>query len=139
MAIELLDGSIELCALLALDEKLGDLSASLHVFRAYLSDLPLLGRALTLAVQGPKRVFRPLALVLVERDLGLCVPDLPFLVRERLPGEPDDLGERAVVCLDLRGDVLVFDEGGSEEDERVRGARDVILWLLLRMTVAPIP
>ena len=37
----------------------------------------------------------------------------------------DDLGERTVVALDLAGNVAATDEGGAEEDEGVRGTRDV--------------
>ena len=60
-----------------------------------------------------------------QRGLGLGVPDLALLVREVLPGETDDLGQGAMVGLDLGGDVLVLDEGRAEEDEGVARARDV--------------
>jgi len=72
--------------------------------------------------------------MLLESGLGLCVPDLTLFVREVLPGEADDLGESAVVCLDLRGDVLTLNERRSEENESVGRARDVVLWLLLAMS-----
>jgi len=59
------------------------------------------------------------------------MPEKPLLVRKVLPSETDDFREGAVVGLDLSRDVLAFDEGGAEEDERIRGARNVILRLLL--------
>ncbi len=43
-----------------------------------------------------------------------------------MPDHADDLGERAVVALDLRGDVLGADEGRAEEDEGVGRAGDVL-------------
>lgn len=52
--------------------------------------------------------------MLVQRGLGLRMPDLALVVGEILPRQTNDLGERAVVCLDFRGDVLTFDERGAE-------------------------
>lgn len=73
----------------------------------------------------------------LERYLGLCMPDLPLLRWEVLPGEPDDFRQCAVIGLDVGGHMLVLDERGPEEDERVGRARDVVLWLLLSVTTAP--
>ena len=84
-------------------------------------------------MQWAEGILRELALVLLERDLGLRVPDLALLVRKILPGETDDLGQCAVIGLDLGGDMLVLDEGGAEEDEGVRGAGNMVLGLLLRV------
>lgn len=134
MAVELADSLVQFHALLALDEKLGDLLASLDVLQADFPHLALLRRSpFRFRMQRSERVRGELALVLIERDLGLGVPDLALLVREVLPGESDDLRQRAVVRLDVGGDVLVFDEGGSEEDECVRRTGDVVLRLLLRV------
>jgi hypothetical protein len=63
------------------------------------------------------------------------VPDLAFFMREILPGEADDLGKGGMVGLDLRGDVLVLDEGGAEENEGVGRSWDVVLWFLLTMAL----
>lgn len=69
--------------------------------------------------------------MLLEGVPGFCVPDLSLVVGEVLPGQADDLGESAVVSLDLRGDVLSFDEGRAEKNERIGWAGDMVLWLLL--------
>jgi hypothetical protein len=129
-AIEFLDSGVELAAFLALHEELRNLLAPLDVLWAHLPDLALL-RATTLGVQGAKSVLREFALVLLESGLGLCMPNLSLLVRQVLPGEADDLGERAVVGFDLSRDMLALDERGTEEDERVGRTGDVVLWLLL--------
>ena len=134
-AVEFLDGGVELAAFLALHEELGNLLAPLEVLWADLSDLALL-RATTLGVQGAKRVLGELALVLLESGLGLGMPHLPLLVRQILPGEANDLGERAVVGLDLGRDVLALDERGAEENEGIGRTRDVVVRLLLAVARA---
>lgn len=131
VAVELLDGGVEVVALLALDEQLGYLLAALEILGLDLSHLSFLGRTLALGVERTEGVLGELAPVLLERGLGLVVPDLALVVGEVLPGEADDLGQGAVVGLDGGGDVLGFDEGGAEEDEGVRRAGDVVLGLLL--------
>ena len=59
------------------------------------------------------------------------MPEKPLLIREIFPSETDDFREGAVIGLDLARDVLPFDEGGAEEDERIRGAWNMIFRLLL--------
>jgi len=72
--------------------------------------------------------------VFSQGDLSLLMPDLAFLVREVLPSDADDLGEGAVVCFNLGGNVLILDEGGTEEDEGVWGTRNMVFRLLLVVT-----
>ena len=121
--VELLDGRLQIRALLALDEQLCNLGAALHVLRAHLPHLALLGigraavaaaAALGFDVRGTEGVIGELALVLSLGDLGFAVPELALLVGHVLPGEPDDLRQCAVVRLDLRGDVPALDERGTE-------------------------
>ena len=132
--IELLDCHPKVGALLPLDEQLCDLGATLHVLGPDLAHLALLARVrarLGLDVRRAEGVVGELAFVFGLGDLGLAVPDLALLVRHVLPGEPDDLGERAVVRLNLGRDVPALDERGAEEDERVRRAGDVVVCFLL--------
>ena len=70
-------------------------------------------------------VLQPSALVFLLRLLGFDMPGLAFVVRKVLPGHTNDLGERAVVGLNLGGDMLALDERRTEEDERVGWAGDV--------------
>lgn len=72
----------------------------------------------------------------LEGDLRLCMPDLTFLRREVLPGESNDLGECAVVRLDVGRNVLVLDKRGPEEDKRIGRPGNVVLWLLLCVTTS---
>ena len=67
----------------------------------------------------------PSALVFLLRLLGLEVPGLAFVVGKILPGHTDDLGERAMVGLDLGGNVLTLDERRPEEDECVGRTGDI--------------
>lgn len=136
MAVELSDGGIELCALLAFDQELGDLLASFEILRAHLPHLPLLSGPFPLRVQGTERVLRELALVLLECDLSSRMPGLTLLRREVLPGESNNLRERTVVCLDVRRHVLALDEVRAEKDERIGWPRNVIFGLLLRVATA---
>jgi hypothetical protein len=53
------------------------------------------------------------------------MPGLAFTVGKILPSHTDDLGECAVICLDVRGDVLALYKGRAEEDERIWWARGV--------------
>ena len=131
VAVELLDRGVERGALLALDEELGDLGAAREVLGLDLAHSALLRGRLSLGVQRAERVLGELALVLLERGLGLGVPDLALLRGQVLPREADDLAQRAVVRFDLGRDVLVLDERRAEEDERVWRARDVVLGPLL--------
>ena len=131
VAVELLDRGVEVRALFALDEQLGDLGAAREVLRFDLAHLALLDGRLPLGVQRAEGVLGELALVLLERGLGLRVPDLALLLGQVLPGEADDLAQRAVVRFELGRDVLVLDERRAEEDERVWRARDVVLGPLL--------
>jgi hypothetical protein len=120
--VELLDGRLEVRALLALDEQLRDLGAALHVLRTHFSHFALLGggsaavaaAALGFDVRRAEGVIGELALVVGLGDFGFAVPELALLVRHVLPGEPDDLRKRAVIRLDLRGDVPTLDERGTE-------------------------
>ena len=134
--VELLHGGLEVGALLALDEELCDLGAALHVLGADLANFSLLcgGGALAPHMRGAERVVGELALVLGLCELRLAVPELALLVRHVLPGEPNDLGQSAVVRLDLCGNVPALDEGRAEEDEGVRGSRNVVIRLLLPVT-----
>lgn len=50
-----------------------------------------------------------------------------------MPGESNNFGKRAVVRLDIRGDMFVVDEGGAEKDEGIGGTRDMVLRFLLSM------
>jgi len=68
--------------------------------------------------------------MVLERGFGFCVPDLPFLVRQVLPCEADDLGKSAMVRLDLGRDVLTLNERGAKEDESVGRTGDVVFWFL---------
>ena len=137
--VELLNSRLEVRAFLSLDEQLRDLGATLHVFWTDLSHFALLGMgatasaraALGLDVRRTEGVIGELALVLGLGDLGFAVPELAFLVWHVLPGETYDLRKRAVVRLDLRGDVATLDERRAEEDKGVGGTRDMIVRLLL--------
>lgn len=117
--VKLLHSRLEVGALLAFDEQLRDLGATLHVFRTHFAHFALLGvgaaaaaaaRALGLDVRRTEGVIGELALVLGLGHLGLAVPELAFLMWHVLPGESYDLRERAVVRLDLGGDVSTLDE-----------------------------
>lgn len=76
-------------------------------------------------------VVRVLLGVLDEGHFCSHVPNLAFGVRKATPGDTDDLGERAVARLDLCADVTILDEGGTEEDERVGRAGDVVIGFFL--------
>jgi hypothetical protein len=124
--VELLDGSLEVRALLAFDEQLRDLGAALHVLWTHFSHLALLGgrpasvaaaaatTTLGFNMRGAECVVGVFALVLGLGGFSLAVPELAFLVGHVLPSEPDDLRKRTVVRLDLRGDVPTLDERGAE-------------------------
>ena len=141
--VELLDGRLQVRALLALDEQLGNLGAALHVLGAHFSYLALLRagsaavaatRALGFDVRRTEGVIGELALVLGLGDFGFAVPELTLLVGHVLPSEADDLRQRAVVRLDLRGDVPTLDKRGTEQDEGIGRARDVVIRLLLSVS-----
>ena len=53
--------------------------------------------------------MQPSALVFLLHLLGFDVLGLALVVGNVLPGHADDLGEHAVVGLDLGGDVLTLD------------------------------
>lgn len=72
--------------------------------------------------------------MLVESSFSFGMPDLTLLVRQILPSETDDLGESAVVGLDLGGDMLTLDERGAEEDKGVGRTRDMVFGLLFAMS-----
>ena len=72
--------------------------------------------------------------MLVESGFGFGMPDLTLLVRQILPGKTNDLGERAVVRLDLSRHVLALDERRAEEDEGIGWAGDMVLRLLLAVS-----
>lgn len=110
-AIELIDGLVQLRALLSLNQQLGDLLATLRVLRAHLAHLSLLRRVRRRRLRlGPEGVAGILGLVLVEHRLGLVEPDLLLGGRKHAPGVADDLRERAVVGLDGGRDVVAFNE-----------------------------
>ncbi len=121
--VKLFHGCLEVRALLALDEQLSNLVTTRHVLWTDFSHFALLGgvavavavaatarAGLGLYVRRTEGVIGELSLVLGLGDLGFAVPKLTFLVWHVLPGEPDDLRERTVVCLNLRRDVPTFDE-----------------------------
>lgn len=137
--VKLLHSRLEVRAFLALDEQLRDLGATLHVFWTHFPHFALLGigaataarAALGLDMRGTEGVIGELALVLGLGHLGFAVPELAFLMWHVLPGESYDLRKRAVVRLDLRGDVPTLNERGAEEDKSIGGTRDVVIRLLL--------
>ena len=101
--------------------------------------LLLLHTPLLLALRG--RLRRRLERVpgihpsmLLEHLARLNLPQPPLGDGQLLPDDADDGGELAVVGLGRRVDVLVADEGGAEEDERVGRARDVC-WCRVRLCV----
>ena len=51
--------------------------------------------------------------MILERGFGFGMPRLALLVRQILPGEPDDLGERAMVGHNLGRNVVALDEQGA--------------------------
>jgi hypothetical protein len=122
--VKLMHSRLEVRALLALDEQLRDLRTTLHVFWTHFSHFALLGigaaaataarTALGLDMRRTEGVIRELALVLDLGDLGFGVPELAFLMWHVLPGESNDLRKRAVVRLDLCGDVPTLNERGAE-------------------------
>lgn len=120
--VKLLHSRLEVRALLALDEQLRDLGTTLHVFWTHFSHFALVSigvatasrTGLGLDMRRTEGVVGELSLVLGLGGLGFAMPELAFLVWHVLPGEPYDLRKRAVVCLDLRGDVPTLDERGAE-------------------------
>ena len=120
--VKLLYSRLEVRALLALDEQLRDLGTTLHIFWAHFSHFALLRigaataacAALGLDMRGTEGIIGEFALVLGLGDFGFGVPDLALLVWHVLPGESYDLRKRAVVRLDLGGDVTTLNEGGAE-------------------------
>ena len=110
-AIKLLDGSIELCTLLAFDKQLCDLCASLHILWLYFPNFSFLRPSLALRMRWPEGILRPLLPVFLQCLLRLRVPNLTFIMGHILPRETNDLRQRAVVGFDLSRDMLVFDEG----------------------------
>jgi hypothetical protein len=117
--VKLFHSRLEVRPLLTLDEQLRDLGTTLHVLWTDFSHFALLGgvavaatagAGLGLYVRRTEGVIGELSLVLGLGNLGFAVPELTFLVWHVLPGEPDDLRERTVICLDLRRDVPTFDE-----------------------------
>jgi len=121
--VEVLDGVSELVSLLAVTQQFHYLFTTFDVLRFRLSYPAFL--LLSLVGDRTECVLRPFALVLLLCLLGLEVPGPALVVRKVLPGHTDDLGERAVVRLHLRGDVLTFDKRRTEEDKRVGRARDI--------------
>lgn len=75
-----------------------------------------------------------LAFMLLQRDLSSGMPDLALFVWKILPGKADDLGERTVVGLDLRRDMLALNKRGTEENECVGRTWYVVYGLLSAMT-----
>ena len=107
--IEVFDGVLELVALLAVTQQFHYLLAPLDILRFRLSYPSFL--LLSLIGDGAERILRPSAFVFLLCLFGLEVPGPAFVVGKVLPGHADDLGERAVVRLDLGGDMLTLDEG----------------------------
>lgn len=85
-------------------------------------------------MQRAKRILRELAFVLLKSRFGLGVPYLTLVVGKVLPSETDDLRQSAVICLDLRRNVLAFDERGAEEYEGIRRPWYMVLGFLLTMS-----
>lgn len=120
--VKLLHSRVEVRALLALDEQLRNLCTTLHVLWTHFPHFAFLGiggttaarTALGLDMGWTEGVIRELALVLCLGNLGFAVPELAFLMRHVLPGESYDLRKRAVIRLDLRGDVPTLNERGAE-------------------------
>ena len=121
--VEVLDGVSEFVPFLAVAQQFYYLLTTFDVLRFRLSYPAFL--LLSLVSDRAERILRPFALVFLLRLLGLEVPGPALVVRKVLPGHTDDLGERAMVRLDLGGDVLTFDKRRTEEDERVGRARDI--------------
>lgn len=74
------------------------------------------------------------AFVLLERNFGTRVPNLALFVREIFPGEANDLREGTVVGLDLRRDMLTFNEGGAKKNECIGRTWYVVYGLLSAVT-----
>lgn len=121
--VEVLDGVFEFVPLLAVAQQFHYLLATFDVLWFRLSYSALL--LLSLVSDRAECILRPFALVFLLRLLSLEVPGPALVVRKVLPGHTNDLGERAMVRLDLGGDVLTFDKRRTEEDERVGRARDI--------------
>jgi hypothetical protein len=130
--VKLFQCGVEFLAYLSAYQKLGDLLAPLHILRSNLSHLSLVGSLLP--VHGTEGIIWEPALVIFQGKLGFLMPDLAFLVGKVLPSETDDLGEGAVTSFDLGGNVLILDEGGTEEDEGVWGTGDMVFRLPLVVT-----
>ena len=98
---KVLGGVLELIALLVITKQFHHLLASPYVLRFRLSYPAFL--LLNLAGDRTERVLRPFVLVFLLCLFGPEVPYLVFVVTKAPPGHTDDLGERAVVRLDLGG------------------------------------
>jgi hypothetical protein len=131
--VEFRHGRLELGPFHAGRQQLGYLRATLHVLGLDLPHPPFLCRPALLRLGRPERVLGELALVLLQRSLGLGVPYLPLIFREVLPGESDDLGECRVVCFYFGRNVLALNERRAEKNECIGGTGDVVLGLLLGM------
>jgi hypothetical protein len=120
--VKLMNSRLKVRALLALNEQLGDLGTTLHIFWTHFSHFALLSigagtaarAALGLDMRRTEGVIWELAFVLGLGGLGFAVPELAFLMWHVLPGESYDLRKRAVVRLDLRRDVATLNERGAE-------------------------
>lgn len=139
MLVKFLNSSVQLCALLALDEELCDLCASFEILGLDFAHLALDSLLLSLpasftlrfALRRSKSVFGELSPMLRECRPSLEMPSLTFVLWETLPCHPDNLGQGRMVRLDLRRHVLALDERRTEEDERIGGTGDVVFRFLL--------
>ena len=100
------------------NEEFSYLGASGMILRSDLSHFPFLcWQSSWLIVNRLESIRRELAFVIVERNLSSRVPNLALFVGKILPGKANDFRKGTVVGLDLRRDMLTFNEGGTKENE----------------------
>lgn len=139
MLIKLLNRSIQLRALLALNKELGNFCAAFKILGLNFAHLALgtlrlsFPTAFTLrfALRRPKSVLGELSPVLRECDPSLEVPSLTFVLRKTLPCHANNLGQGRMVRFNLGRHVLALDERRTEEDEGIRRTGDVVFRFLL--------
>ena len=106
--IKLLHRSVERPTFLALDKQLGYFRTSFQIFRKDFSD-GALARFLAFDIRA-EGIPRELASVFLLGDSRFLVPDLTLLFGQILPGQSNNLGQRAVIGLDVGRDVLTADK-----------------------------
>ena len=117
------------------NEKFSYLGASGMVLWSDLSHFPFLcWKSSRLTMNRLESIRREFAFVIVERDLSSRMPNLALFVGKIFPGKANDLRESAVVGLNLRRDVLTFNEGGTKENECIGRSWYVVYGLLSAVT-----